>query len=201
MDAGGLGLVAACETGRRVNSPCVREFIAMPRVVQTDPRRPASRLRCPLASRAGHASRYIDRAGPHRVVARLYFHRVANHSHAYVCTYFEIFRRLRAQQPTSNMCSFATSHCRTCPVLRTLNRQRHATPHHSDAAHPRQPAPGHHLERRGFCDIHFGRNSNGSPSYGPCATLARAKMVCNSPFFHLRHASTAPPWKVPSTKN
>jgi len=41
MDAGGVGLVAACETGRRVNSPCVREFIAMPRVVQTDPRRPA----------------------------------------------------------------------------------------------------------------------------------------------------------------
>jgi len=88
MDAGGVGLVAACETGRRVNSPCVREFIAMPRVVQTDPRRPASRLRCPLASRAGHASRYIDRAGPHRVVAIFIYHGSKSHSHAYVCTYF-----------------------------------------------------------------------------------------------------------------
>jgi len=138
MDAGGVGLVAACETGRRVNSPCVREFIAMPRVVQTDPRRPASRLRCPLASRAGHASRYIDRAGPHRVVAICIYHRVANHSHAYVCTYFEIFRRLRAQQPTSNMCSCATSQRGTCPVCPPHSQStatRNATP-------PRRRSPG-----------------------------------------------------------
>ena len=195
MDAGGVGLVAACETGRRVNSPCVREFIAMPRVVQTDPRRPASRLRCPLASRWPREPVYSRAV--HRVVAICIYHGSKSHSHAYVCTYFAGSARNNQHRTCVAVPPHNVERVQSSALSIDSDTQRHTT------QTPLTPGnrTRHHLERRGFCDIHFGRNSNGSPSYGPCATLARAKMVCNSPFFHLRHASTAPPWKVPSTKN
>jgi hypothetical protein len=65
-----------------------------------------------------------------------------------------------------------------------------------------------HFARSGFAVIHLGRNSNGSPPYPfhSCSPFvfglapAFSRMGWSSPFFHMMHASAAPPMNSPPTK-
>ena len=76
---------------------------------------------------------------------------------------------------------------------------------------PSQPPPSPsptlrspHLDRSGFCDIHLGKNSKGSPLYSSKVAFSKpasSRRGCNSPFLNLMQASAAPPKNLPLMKH